>query len=129
MIGRIPGFGAVISFHRETATALRADFERAVDDDVLSCKQRGITAEKTAFGKLMLRVAPEVHGKALVEAQAAGKSRNRWATEFLGAIQGASQALTASKHWRDGSCSAAVLPVIQAMHRPVRCGKSWLILA
>ena len=38
---------------------------------------------KPASGKLMLRVPPEVHGAALVKAQAAGKSLNQWATEVL----------------------------------------------
>jgi predicted HicB family RNase H-like nuclease len=36
----------------------------------------------------MLRVPPEIHGAALVAAQAAGKSLNQWATEV---IQQASQ--------------------------------------
>ena len=31
----------------------------------------------------MLRVPPQVHGAALVAAQAAGKSLNQWATEVL----------------------------------------------
>jgi predicted HicB family RNase H-like nuclease len=47
------------------------------------CKEQGITPEKPASGKLMLRVPPETHGAALVAAQAAGKSLNQWATEVL----------------------------------------------
>jgi predicted HicB family RNase H-like nuclease len=31
----------------------------------------------------MLRVPPEVHGAAIVAAQAAGKSLNQWATDVL----------------------------------------------
>jgi len=31
----------------------------------------------------LLRVTPEIHGRALVAAQAAGKSLNQWATEVL----------------------------------------------
>ena len=34
-------------------------------------------------GKLLLRVPAEVHGRAIVAAQAAGKSLNQWATEVL----------------------------------------------
>ena len=45
--------------------------------------------EKPASGKLLLRVTPEIHGKALVAAQASGKSLNQWVTELL---QGAMQA-------------------------------------
>jgi predicted HicB family RNase H-like nuclease len=32
---------------------------------------------------MLLRVPPEIHGRALVAAQAAGKSLNQWATEVL----------------------------------------------
>jgi len=32
---------------------------------------------------MMLRVPPEVHGSALIAAQAAGKSLNQWAAEVL----------------------------------------------
>lgn len=54
----------------------------------MNAKQRktlaGIFAKPTpASGKLLLRVPPEVHGAALVAAQAAGKSLNQWATELL----------------------------------------------
>ena len=82
-VGRILGIGAVISFHGETVTNLRAEFEGAIEDYLLDCKQQGVKAEKSASGKLMLRVPPEVHGKALIAAQAAGKSLNQWATELL----------------------------------------------
>ena len=87
-VGRILGIGAVISFHGETVTDLRAEFEGAIEDYLLDCQQQGVKAEKSASGKLMLRVPPEVHSKALIAAQAAGKSLNQWATELLqGAVQ------------------------------------------
>jgi predicted HicB family RNase H-like nuclease len=50
---------------------------------LLDCEQQGIQPEKPASGKLLLRVPPEVHGRALVAAQASGKSLNQWATEVL----------------------------------------------
>jgi predicted HicB family RNase H-like nuclease len=42
-----------------------------------------VTPERPASGKPLLRVPPEIHGKALVVAQASGKSLNQWATEVL----------------------------------------------
>ena len=83
-VGRVLGLHAIISFHGETVAELRSAFETAVEDFLLDCKQQGIRPEKPASGKLMLRVPPEVHGAALVAAQAAGKSLNQWATEVLG---------------------------------------------
>jgi predicted HicB family RNase H-like nuclease len=55
---------------------LRAEFEAAVDEFVRDCKEQGIKSEKPASGKLMFRIPAEVHGAALVAAQAAGKSLN-----------------------------------------------------
>ncbi len=82
-VGRILGIRSIISFHGETVGELRAEFEHAVDDYLSECKQKGLAPEKPASGKLLLRVPPEVHGRALVAAQAAGKSLNQWATEVL----------------------------------------------
>lgn len=82
-VGRILGIRSIISFHGETVAELRAEFEHAVKDYLAECKKEGIHPEKPASGKLLLRVPPEVHGRALVAAQAAGKSLNQWATEVL----------------------------------------------
>jgi predicted HicB family RNase H-like nuclease len=82
-VGRVLGLRAMISFHGETVTELRQAFEGAIEDFLLDCKEQGIKPEKPASGKLMLRVPPEVHGAALVAAQASGKSLNQWATEVL----------------------------------------------
>ncbi len=82
-VGRILGIRDMISFHGETVAELRAEFELAVKDYLVDCKQRGMHPEKPASGKLLLRVPPEVHGRALIAAQAAGKSLNQWATEAL----------------------------------------------
>lgn len=82
-VGRILGIRNIISFHGETVAELRAEFATAIKDYVADCKEHGLKPEKPASGKLLLRVPPEVHGKALVVSQAAGKSLNQWATEVL----------------------------------------------
>lgn len=82
-IGRILGIRGIISFHGETVAQLRAEFEHAVKDYLAECKSEGVAPEKPASGKLLLRVPPEIHGRAMVAAQAAGKSLNQWATEVL----------------------------------------------
>ena len=82
-VGRILGIHSIISFHGETVTELREEFEKAVIDYLADCEEHGVKPEKPASGKLLLRVPPEVHGQALIAAQAAGKSLNQWATEVL----------------------------------------------
>ncbi len=83
LVGRLLGVNAIISFHSETVAGLRREFEVAVDDYLDDCAQRGIAPEKPASGKLMLRVAPEVHAAVSIAAQAAGKSINQWAADAL----------------------------------------------
>ena len=46
---------------------------------LLECAASGCKPTKPASGKLMLRIPPEVHGAALVAAQANGISLNQWA--------------------------------------------------
>ncbi len=82
-VGRILGIRSIVSFHGETVAELRSQFEIAVNDYLVECKQEGIAPEKPASGKLLLRIPPETHGRALVAAQAAGKSLNQWASEVL----------------------------------------------
>ncbi len=81
--GRILGIRAIISFHGETVLRLRKAFAAAVKDYLTDCEERGLSPEKPASGKILLRVPPQIHGAALVAAQAAGKSLNQWATEVL----------------------------------------------
>ncbi len=83
LVGRLLGIRDLISFHADNIPELRAAFEEAVDDYLETCAKIGKSPERPASGKIMLRVAPEVHGAALLAAQAAGKSLNQWAAEAL----------------------------------------------
>lgn len=83
-VGRILGLRAIISFHGQTVDELRKEFIAATEDYLADCRQQGISPEKPASGKMMLRVPPEVHSAALIAAQATGKSLNQWAADVLG---------------------------------------------
>lgn len=82
-VGRVLGLRSMISFHGKTVAELRSQFKAAMNDYLDDCKSQGIAPEKPASGKLLLRVPPEVHSKALIAAQSRGKSLNQWATEAL----------------------------------------------
>lgn len=81
--GRVLGVRDVITFHGETVAELHADFEAAIDHYLSVCAKSGVSPEKPASGRLMLRVPPHVHGAALVAAEAAGKSLNQWAADVM----------------------------------------------
>lgn len=83
LVGRILGLRSMISFHGRTVAELRREFAAAVQDYLADCTERGISPEKPASGRLLIRVPPEVHSRALIKAQAMGKSLNQWATEAL----------------------------------------------
>lgn len=83
LVDRLLRIADIVSFHASNICALRAAFEGAVDDYLETCAKVGKHSEKAVSGKLMLRVPPEVHGAALVAAEAPGKSLNQWATEAL----------------------------------------------
>nr|WP_222124874.1 type II toxin-antitoxin system HicB family antitoxin [Variovorax boronicumulans] len=82
-VGRVLGLRHIISFHGKTVAELRREFSGAVKDYLADCEAQGISPEKPASGKLLIRVPPEVHSRALIKAQALGKSLNQWATEAL----------------------------------------------
>ncbi|MDR2154409.1 MAG: type II toxin-antitoxin system HicB family antitoxin [Burkholderiaceae bacterium] len=84
-IGRILGIDHIIGFHAESVGELRSAFHEAVDDYLASCKKLGKEPQRAASGRLMLRIAPDVHKAALITAQANGKSLNQWAERVLAA--------------------------------------------
>ena len=81
--GRIAGISDGVSFHAETVEDLRAAFHEAVDDYIETCAKVGKDPQKAYSGKMMFRVDPEVHRKAALAAELAGKSLNQWAEEAL----------------------------------------------
>lgn len=82
-VGRVLGMRDIISFHASSVSALHEEFRMALEDYLSDCAERGVTPEKPASGKVMLRIRPEVHAAASVAAQKAGKSLNQWADEVF----------------------------------------------
>lgn len=81
--GRLAGIRDVIGFHADTVDGLKAAFHEAVDDYVATCRAIGKDVRPPASGRLMFRVDPNVHARALVAADVAGKSLNQWAEEAI----------------------------------------------
>ncbi len=83
LVGKLLGIRDSVSFHADNVAELRSAFEQAVDDYLETCAKLCKPAEKPASGKVMLRVAPEIHRAALIAAQASGLSLNKWAADAL----------------------------------------------
>ena len=86
--GRLAGIRDGVGFHADTVAELRAAFHEAVEDYVETCARLGREPQRAFSGQMMFRVAPEVHRRAVVAADLAGKSLNAWAEEFLGKAAG-----------------------------------------
>lgn len=82
-IGKVLGIEESITFHGTTVKELRDDFEAAINHYLADCAATGRKPFKPASGKLMLRISPEIHARALTIAKASGKSLNQWAAEAL----------------------------------------------
>lgn len=83
IVGRVLDIDDVIAFHGESVSEFESNFHAAVNDYLAACAQLGDKPEKPASGKLMLRIAPEVHAAALKAAARSGISLNKWAEKAL----------------------------------------------
>lgn len=81
--GKLGGINDVISFEADSVAGLKAAFHEAVDDYVDACAKAGKAPEKPYSGRVMFRIAPEVHARAALAAELSGKSLNQWAEEKL----------------------------------------------
>ncbi|MBB2926584.1 MULTISPECIES: type II toxin-antitoxin system HicB family antitoxin [Paraburkholderia] len=82
-VGRVLGVNSIISFHGESVAELRTAFVEAVDDYLSDCRERGVSPDKPASGRLMLRIDPGIHAAIGVAASAAGESINQWSEHVL----------------------------------------------
>lgn len=83
LFGRVAGIRDGIGFHADNVADLRTAFQEAVDDYVATCARLGKDPQKPYSGRVMFRLSPEVHRKAALAAELAGKSLNQWAEEVL----------------------------------------------
>lgn len=76
--GQVAGLRDGIGFHADTVDNLRAAFHEAVDDYLETCAKVGKEPDREYSGKVMLRLAPELHARIAKTAELAGMSINQW---------------------------------------------------
>lgn len=84
-VGHLAGITDVVGFHADTVDGLTRAFHEAVEDYRAACAQAGKAPDKPYSGKVMLRIAPDIHARAALAAELAGKSLNQWGEEVLAA--------------------------------------------
>lgn len=75
--GKILGITDLVDFYSEDARELQREFELAVDDYLAFCKEIGKEPQRAYSGSFNVRVSPELHKKAALQAQAEGTTLNR----------------------------------------------------
>lgn len=84
LFGKVQGLhGTLISYEGASVEEIRQDFEGAIDDYLLSCKERGIAPAKPYSGKLNLRLPSDLHAAIANAANSAGKSINDFITTTM----------------------------------------------
>ncbi len=82
-VGHLIGMRDIVGFDATTVKQLQSRFRKAVDDYLWASEQLGAKPEKPYSGRMMVRVAPELHAKASIAAQSAGTSLNQWVSQAL----------------------------------------------
>ncbi len=83
IVGRVLDIDDIISFHGESIVEFESSFHAAIEGYLAASKELGSAAERPASGKVMLRIAPEVHAAALKAAARSGTSLNKWAESAI----------------------------------------------
>jgi predicted HicB family RNase H-like nuclease len=85
IVGRVLDIDDIIVFHGESVVEFEVAFHKAINEYIVACKKLKSAPEKPASGKVMLRIAPEIHAAAIKAAARSGVSLNKWAERALGA--------------------------------------------
>ena len=81
--GEVVHLRDVITFQGESVTELERAFHESVDDYLAFCEARSEKPEKPYSGKLILRIAPELHRQVSYQARVKKKSVNQFISEAL----------------------------------------------
>ncbi len=87
--GEVVNTRDVITFQGKSVLELKRSLKDSVDDYLEFCRERGEKPDRPFSGKFVVRIPPEVHREAFIEAKRSGKSLNAWVREaILKAVSG-----------------------------------------
>lgn len=81
--GEILGLTGGADFYGKSPKELRQEFRKSLAVFLEVCAEKGIEPRRSYSGKFNLRIAPELHERLAIAAQAEGKSINALAAEAL----------------------------------------------
>lgn len=75
--GKLEGVDALVTYEGQSVKELKKAFHEAVDDYVEGCKTHGREPKLPFKGSFNVRIGPDLHRKAIVEASRKGISLNQ----------------------------------------------------
>ena len=81
--GEVINIRDVVTFQGRTVPQLRKALRDSIEDYLAFCRERGEQPDKPYSGKFVVRISPELHRAASIEAARKGKSLNAWVAEHL----------------------------------------------
>ena len=73
----------IATFEATDVEGLRAEFQRSIDEYLLSCEEDGVEPQKPFSGKLHIRLGASLHQRVARSATENGLSLNRWICQAL----------------------------------------------
>ena len=83
LVGRMMGIDDAVGFHAEQPVHVGRSFGFAVEDYEAACRAFERPTQASASGKLLLRMRPGVHRRAMDAAAARKVSVNRWIEDAI----------------------------------------------
>jgi predicted HicB family RNase H-like nuclease len=81
--GRVEGIDDLISFEGGSVHELKSAFHYVVDEHIKDCERANRPAEKSYKGSFNLRLTPDLHRRAAINAKAHGKTLNAFVREAI----------------------------------------------
>ncbi len=83
LFGKIEGINDLVTFEGTTVEEINNAFREAVDDYIDICKETGKPIQKSYKGSFNVRIAPELHKKAVQKSLKMGISLNKFVQRAL----------------------------------------------
>jgi len=81
--GKVEHTQDLIMFEAESAKGLKQSFHDSVDDYLAFCKEKGVEPNKTFKGSFNVRISPELHLKAYMQALTKGITLNNFISQAI----------------------------------------------
>ena len=82
-VGTVLGLNDTLAFHGKSVDELRASFKKCIEEYIDLCKEIGKKPEKEFRGIFNIRISPESHREAAIEAAKDGVTMNQFVADAI----------------------------------------------